>query len=157
MDDLITWFRAQLDVDQSAAEEMKRVFPTPWELADRGWMARIVADGPHFPEVIRLDQEQAPGVGELDSAIRHVLLQDPDRVLREVEAKRRTIDLHVPANPDAVPIEGTRGWPDKPWLFCRTCGSGEAYEYPTDWPCATVRLLALPFSDRPGYREEWKP
>jgi hypothetical protein len=24
------------------------------------------------------------------------------------------------------------------------------------YPCATLRLLALPYADRPGYRKEWK-
>jgi hypothetical protein len=25
------------------------------------------------------------------------------------------------------------------------------------YPCPTVRLLALPYADRPGYRDEWRP
>lgn len=77
------------------------------------------------------------------------------RVLAEGDAKRRIIELHRPANPDATPVDGYPGWPDHAWYFCRTCGSGEPYEYPTDWPCATLKLMALPFADRPGYREEW--
>lgn len=51
---------------------------------------------------------------------------------------------------------GHPGWPGRPWFICKTCGSGEE-KYPADWPCATIRLVALPFSDRPGYREEWRP
>lgn len=109
MDDLATWFRAQLDADERATSE------------------------------VQLSQ------------------LDPGYVPRRIEANRRLVELHRPANPDAVPIEGTRGWPDRPWLFCETCGSGEAYEYPTDWPCLTLRLLAAPYSTRPGYREDWRP
>jgi len=158
VDDLITWLRAQLDRDKKAAEEMKKVYPTPWELADRGWMVRIVADKPHFREVVRLEQQHAPdGYGWLSDAVEHVFLQDPDRQLREVEAKRQLVKRHLPANPDAEPREGLPGWPDKPWLYCATCGSGEPNEYPITWPCETLKLVALPFSDRPGYREDWKP
>jgi len=25
------------------------------------------------------------------------------------------------------------------------------------FPCETVRLLALPYSQHPGYREDWRP
>lgn len=79
------------------------------------------------------------------------------RLLLDVAAKRQIVVLHVPANPDAKPIEGYPGWPDQPWLFCKTCGSGEPNEYPTDWPCQTLRLLASVYSDHPGYRPEWAP
>lgn len=33
----------------------------------------------------------------------------------------------------------------------------EHHADPTPAPCSTLRLLALPYSDRPGYREEWRP
>lgn len=62
----------------------------------------------------------------------------PDRLLREVEANRRLID---------------------------ECEAAVAFSSNPDTPAggyasalvAAVRLAALPFSDRPGYREEWKP
>lgn len=79
------------------------------------------------------------------------------KILADVAAKRQIIALHVPANPDDEPREGDPGWPDKPWLYCKTCGSGEPHEYPTDWPCATINLIARPFVGHPDYREDWKP
>ena len=33
---------------------------------------------------------------------------------------------------------------------CRTCESRESY------PCDTARLLAQPYADRPGFRDEWR-
>jgi hypothetical protein len=73
-----------------------------------------------------------------------------------VGAKRRILDEHKP-----------RG------LTCRVCcGEGyieEYYDHETEqeWteeirhdlsaPCPTLRLLALPYADRPGYRDEWRP
>lgn len=79
------------------------------------------------------------------------------RALRELDAKRRIVELHQPANPDAEPEPGLPGYPDRPWLYCSTCGSGEPNEYPVTWPCETSKLLALPYSDHPDYREEWRP
>jgi hypothetical protein len=147
MDDLITWLRTQLDRRERQA------------LAASPGLWRPNAE--HDEVVAADDVTVADGFAlsgpQLRATVDHIADNDPDAVLREVEAKRRLVELHQPANPDDEPREGTPGWPGRPWHYCRTCGSGEAYEYPTDWPCATVRLLALPFSDRPGYREEWKP
>ena len=76
----------------------------------------------------------------------------PARVLREVEAKRRILNLHR---------EGGRltgeGYGEHGFAWCETCGSGEPHEYPTKWPCSTLKLLALPYADHPDYRDEWKP
>jgi hypothetical protein len=70
----------------------------------------------------------------------HVYRWTPKRVLAELDAKRQILDVH---QPDDVL--------DQP--HCITCG-----DWPTvPWPCRTVRLLALPYADKPGYREEWRP
>jgi hypothetical protein len=63
---------------------------------------------------------------------------DPARVLREIDAKRRMLDAYagVAAN-DVNEVEYAHGYAN---------ALGEA-----------VRLLALPYVDRPGYREEWRP
>jgi hypothetical protein len=43
------------------------------------------------------------------------------------------------------------------------CCEGVPYEeidnctWVLDGDCSTVRLVALPHADRPGYREEWRP
>jgi len=61
--------------------------------------------------------------------------------LAEVDAKRRIIDLH-----------------DDVSGGCRTCMDAELSNDGPDaaaWPCPTLRLLALPYADHPGYREEW--
>lgn len=87
-------------------------------------MARVVADGPHFHEVIRVEQHQVSDDADwLGGVIQHVETWNPDRVLAECEAKREILDV-------------TRG------------------TYSSD---LVRRLLALPYADRPGYREEWRP
>lgn len=71
--------------------------------------------------------------GEEFARIAHLAARHRERMLREVEAKRRILDLHQ------------RGaFPD-----CRECGN--------DYPCVTVRLLALMYADHPDYDEEWRP
>ena len=65
----------------------------------------------------------------------HVYRWTPKRVLAEVAAKRRILDLH---RPDA------HG-------YCPTCDDNT-----TEAPCLTVSLLAQPFAGREGWREEWR-
>lgn len=59
---------------------------------------------------------------------------DPARVLAEVEAKRRILDEHDPSHDPC----------DAHDAALRTI------------TCDTVRLLALPYADREGWREEWR-
>ena len=74
-----------------------------------------------------------------DSGIsRHIVNWDPARALAEVDAKRRLLDLH--------PYAGMLSAPES----CEPCAAHPG-------PCATLRLLTLPYADRPGYREEWRP
>ncbi|WP_432010164.1 DUF6221 family protein [Streptomyces cucumeris] len=67
----------------------------------------------------------------------HMAEHDPARVLREIDAKRRILAEHA-----------LNGW------VCSTCDNGEVEQV---FPCPTLRLLALPYADRPGYREAWRP
>jgi len=63
------------------------------------------------------------------------------RALAELAAKRWILDLHRLRE---TVDEGVR---------CRLCG----FSFRVDPNCHTVRLLALPYADRPGFREEWRP
>jgi hypothetical protein len=67
------------------------------------------------------------------------LVIDSARALAEVDAKRRMIDVHRPTMTEQY---------GEPFPQCMTCGT---------WPCTTIRLLALPYADRVGYREAWCP
>lgn len=66
----------------------------------------------------------------------------PARVLREIEAKRRIVEQHRPV-----------GYGDVCLSYCHTRTPSQ----PQTWPCLTLRLLALPYADRPGYQEGWAP
>jgi Family of unknown function (DUF6221) len=69
----------------------------------------------------------------------HIVEHDPARVLREIDAKRRLLAIHRPYVPE----------PDQ---SCLGCAGGIMFT-----SCPVVRLLALPYADRPGYCEEWRP
>ena len=59
----------------------------------------------------------------------HIARHDPARIVRDVEAKRRILD--------GVPCTDYLGDAS----VCRR----------------TLKLLALPYADRPGFRDEWRP
>jgi hypothetical protein len=72
----------------------------------------------------------------LSSAVAiHIADHDPARVLREVRAYRLIIDEHVPG--------------------ADVCDAHDASLRTI--PCPTLLAVAAIFSDRPGYREEWRP
>lgn len=78
------------------------------------------------------------------------LALDPDGVLADIDAKRRMLDEHphVPAAP--------WGSTEVTSVGCQVC-SGNGQGVIGDGWCKTVRLLALPYADRPGYQEAWRP
>ncbi|MBB6440226.1 hypothetical protein HNQ79_006741 [Streptomyces candidus] len=79
----------------------------------------------------------------------HIARHDPARVLAEVDATRRIMEIHKPAVPRARPNR-ERG--------CLTCTSAQSWDAEANEAlCATLRLLALPYEGQPGYREEWRP
>ncbi|TMU98079.1 DUF6221 family protein [Streptomyces sp. DASNCL29] len=69
----------------------------------------------------------------------HIVTHDPARVLREIDAKRRIIAEVVP---EARKAEA---------MIHEEWGSG------SDTAGDLLRLLALPYADRPGYKESWRP
>ncbi|MFD9949848.1 DUF6221 family protein [Nonomuraea sp. NPDC059023] len=136
MDDLITFLRARLDEDEQAARDASA---DVWRKSERPSIWVSCEDGP----VAQTKYFE-------DAA--HIARHDPARVLREVEAKRRMLDLHardhacvehVRAGGDSAP--GTMIYANDWWV-----------EYPGP-PCLVVRLLALPYSYDADYKAEWKP
>lgn len=144
MDDLVTWLRVQLDEDEQTARDAKGEAPTEtgvWTLVDN----REHRAGAHIKVVDPLGYEVTEN-WEVNSrpwdTLPHIARHDPARVLREVEAKRRILDEIVPL------IDQMDAQIESEW------GSGLG---PTGESDRLVKLLALPYADRPGYREEWRP
>jgi len=139
-DDLITWLRAQLDEDEAVANSATS---GPWSnddpLACDGVFAKAIDNFVVDCDYVRM------GPFAVHNAT-HIARHDPARVLAEVEAKRRILDLHHgdwPYDPEDGP--GDYSWTEQ----CQGCYKPA--------PCPTVCLLALPYADRPGYQEEWRP
>lgn len=140
MDDLARWLDVQLDED----ERIARAAPGPaWEHRQiRGDFDESVV----FEDYIAVaDPERNTVVfSEVDPEVLPFALRyDPDRILREIDAKRLLLDRYkafhwhgpaAPTSPDPRDhVEDTGA--------CRTC--------------ITMRILALPYADRPGYRAKW--
>lgn len=72
----------------------------------------------------------------------------PHKLIADCQAKWQIVGLHVPYRPYAPAEPG--GCLPAICLFC----TGER-EDDVAMPCTHLRLLALPYADRPGYRKEW--
>jgi hypothetical protein len=134
---LVEWLRTQLDEDERIA---RAATPGPWKQArERG--VEWVSSAEYWAVADCSDADPARENAE------HVAAWDPARVLREIDAKRQTLDEHQDANDGACGacVDGHWGYP--------THGGSS----PQRFPCRTLRLLALPYADRPGYHEEWRP
>ncbi|MEV8124801.1 DUF6221 family protein [Streptomyces sp. NPDC085944] len=168
MDDLVHWLRAQLDDDERIARAASGATvvgePGAWEAAPLGdeWEVSsgedeelLVALRPGLPRppdvmsglwgaVVSHRQDEAdPDADSPTHAFEHAARHDPARVLREINAKRQLFAIHrSEPNPD---------W-DRPGVDGRSCTCCI-----TQYPCPTLRLFALPYADRPGYREHWRP
>ncbi|MER6350694.1 DUF6221 family protein [Streptomyces sp. NPDC001634] len=142
MTDLMQFLRSRLDEDERRARLMEQHYPSPWEMSDRGWMAHVVANGPVFREVVRLEQwhGQPEGIW-LGEVIQHAARHDPGRVLREIDTKRRLLKVH-----ERLPVGE----------FCSTCDAPSGIPG-MPYGCVTLRLLALPYADHHDYCEEWRP
>lgn len=74
-----------------------------------------------------------------------------NQMIQEVEATRLLLKAHTTTVSEKVPgfpMHGSEYW-------CETCHV-PADEAGTYW-CMTLRLLALPYAEKPGYREKWRP
>lgn len=132
MDELVRWLTACLDEDERTA----RVTvwdgsgnKLDWELSAS---ATIDVGGDEFY------------VGDRTIA-NHMMVWDPARVLREIDAKRRIIELHAYPSGHGCSTTDETGY------------NLNYDEVSPEDACTTLRLLALPYADRPGYREEWAP
>jgi hypothetical protein len=150
---LVEFLLARLDEREAAALAAS---PGPWKPNAEGDEVLAVDD-------ILVADGFALSNRQLRATVTHIVLNDPARVLAEVAAKRRIIVAHQPYE-DITHYSG--GKPVRAML-CPTCvyigddetSSGDRYRTleHDEAPCDTLRLLALPYADMPGYRDEWRP
>jgi hypothetical protein len=127
VDDLVAFLNARLDEDE---EKTKQVEPNQAPVQLRAMVTR----GGSQP----------------------FLVIDADRVLADIESKRRVIEEHRPAWQEGNPDDTYRSPDDAKYcLGCHASFQGEWF-YEVD-ECPTKRFLAVPYADHPDYREEWRP
>lgn len=151
-DDLIAWLNRQIDDDERIARAAN---PSPWR-----W---------RIPGASHLDQNTIFGDGsprgmdklrqvcnvemawEREANAEHIIRNQPARALREVEAKRKTLAVHRITTYPPYPEGG------RPEYSCRRCDwtpEEELHDYGV--ACEAVLAIASVYSDRPGYRDEWR-
>src|SRR5690349_16544556 len=127
MDDLVTWLRAQLDEDERVAQAATTSPWTAWHAAMGNGQIPVAVADQRAGEAPVILCESRPDA-------EHIARHDPAQVLRDVEAKRRILD-----------------WLDQVEHIVDLV---EVYSIDAD---DARELLALPYADRPGYRDEWRP
>lgn len=152
MDELVRFLNACLDEDAKAARKAAALCgchpPAPsWTFrdGDEPTDGRIlVVDEPH-PGIKRKISRRWNRSYEGMFMAEHIVRHDPARALAEVDAKRQIIRLHSFGTGHECSTLDDNGDID----HCTWVMDSEA--------CTTLRLLALPYADHPGYREEWRP
>jgi hypothetical protein len=135
MDDLVAFLRARLDEDEATARAAFGFDPE--------WQIEAAKNPAHrsYRSVVRSAQSEVITDDIDDGPAVHIARHDPARALREVEAKRRILEIHY----------DYRG-------VCPTCFSLRNPPIQREpYPCDTARMLALPYADHPDYRAEWRP
>ncbi|WP_405549706.1 DUF6221 family protein [Streptomyces microflavus] len=137
MNDLLQFLHDRLTEDEQAAHA------ATWDDQSGTWTARPPrASYERYTVVDYCDDgvvAVTPENADADGVGQHVARHDPDRVLREVEAKRHILDSHIP---DAASADEQI---NEEWRS----GSALADDL--------LRLLALPYVDHPDYKDAWRP
>lgn len=128
-DEFLQWLRAQLDDDAELAASGET-----WTAQEETQGTRRV-DVDHSIERVVACTRDWRGL--------HIARHDPARVLAEVEAKRGVLRQYLDLR------EQVRNPVSAENRMRARALQGEIGD--------VLRLLALPYADRPGYRDEWRP
>jgi hypothetical protein len=138
MTDLAEFLLARIAEDEAAARAATKGEWTavgtqfPDEESDAAEMIRGYVDV--FPDGPGITGEEMAGPDAW-----HVARWDPARVLAECDAKRRIVEFWSQAFSKPTDFPGIQ--------FDRVRSAAQ-------W---TLQVLALPYADHPGFREEWRP
>ncbi|MEU5496199.1 DUF6221 family protein [Streptomyces griseofuscus] len=143
MDGLVRWLGEQLDVDEQVAREAT---PGPWQNAPtnrhhatasgRSEEAVFASPPDTGATVVAITGEAVERRHLVDAE--HIARWDPARVLREIDAKRQLLSRYEAMAADVLVATGVEA-------------------ILSEYRRVILPGLALPYADRPGYREEWRP
>lgn len=163
-DDLVSWLPMQVDEDERMA---RAATPGPWwHNPGKAWL-----NPEAFEAYDRSKGEEFVGYGESPFSgciaatgpashaqsmadAEHIARHNPVPALREVEFKRRILAIHR-RRADVTGEPG--GTFDN---CCDGCGYGGICDDPNVEDisdCPELRAMGAIYTDRPGYREEWRP
>ena len=141
---VVDFLLARIAEDEQDARKCAEVFPSPWEVVDRGHMASVKADGLNFQTVAEVHQDQVKpitvGDGWLGDYLIHVATHDPERVLAECQAKREIVRMTVDA---AVA-----------WVWDES-NPHETLDQSPEWVRRALPALASAYSSHPDYNPDW--
>ncbi|GAA2990590.1 hypothetical protein GCM10017559_08290 [Streptosporangium longisporum] len=143
MADLVAFLRSRFDEDEQMAraatwcEEAGVWHAKPTPYGARGWPGPrwFIEDALEDGVISHVD----PQASDDEGVARHIARHDPDRVLRDVESKRRILAWHSQGDNET----------------CQACLTPGMIAQRMN--CFTLRLLALPFDDHEDFKPEWKP
>jgi DNA-binding transcriptional regulator YbjK len=164
MDDLAQWLRAQIDEDERIA---RSATSGPWRdhdthLGQYGHTATVLSGEGNDTDLRAwlpsMSQESWDETRNVWADAAHIAAHDPARVLREIDAKRQVLDRYVGAAQAVEELATVRQQ-----LHARgqdvlmTELEQESAVHRRDTLHGVLHLLALPYADRPGYLESWRP
>jgi hypothetical protein len=140
VEDLVDFLRARLDEDEQTA---RAATWGPWEVGPTfGGESNRVYVKPEGPGIDTIGTcviaGQVSNMPLWRGNAQHIARWDPDRVLAEVMAKRRVMDVLRSYEPH-------NEWDTEDDIGLRKNNDAGA-----------LRYLALPYADHPDYREEWR-
>ncbi|MFF1298120.1 MULTISPECIES: DUF6221 family protein [unclassified Streptomyces] len=150
MEDLVQWLGSQLDEDERIA---KAAPSGPWTVDSAGSV--VDADGGRVIPSVGGALNGRTSRWPEGPAVDHILRQEPGRALSEIDAKRKLLVLHRPVR--RTDFTTSDGSPAGTLVVCHECDANSTDADWPDSPCWTLRLLAVPYADRPGYKEDWRP
>lgn len=128
-DDLVAFLRARLDEDEQAAQEA--------HYEGQRWLSEE-------EDVCRWPDDELVHIADRKCDARHIARWDPVRVLAEVQAKRRIIEMYE--NADAAQRAGSISERNRTQDEAAVDVLGEA-----------VHALAAVYASHPDYRGAWSP
>ncbi|MGW3992387.1 DUF6221 family protein [Amycolatopsis sp. NPDC004772] len=151
MDDLAAFLNARLDADERVALAATEGMWAALETQD--FKFGVWPSGTGFS-----GEEDQLATANVETDALHIVRHAPARVLADVAAKRRLLQLH-----ERVLLEHTHPLVTDAHLtkerlaVCASCEPPRQFRRTQSWPCPTLKVLALPFAGHPDYNESWCP
>lgn len=122
-------------------------------------LARIAEDEAVADQAARLSSNQPIYGRSVWNGIGHAPVMIGRRLAAECEAKRQIVQLHRLVDTDPYESWKDEGYLKRypPLLACRLCKT--IRQLPSsgrEWPCETLRLVALVYSDHPDFDPAWR-